>query len=168
MNNIMTNLDAKLLGLITRSGSVELIDAELYNVGDKEYLYTKDDNLYLYARNLRKINGEEGKSVKTLIQRRKNRLHLIREERQRIARKLSGLDAVLEEILLMHMDWNNGKIGQNVISDQIVFYQVGEDTANEFFVGTKEGKRYIRVYWPEVKEEDIYEVERFEGKYLGK
>jgi len=97
------------------------------------------------------------------------------EEILESARKHSGGDPIVEEILVWHMQYlGSAKPSEPSVKDGIKFWAVGHNASHSFSAGVKDGQRYRSAFgeegWDEVDDtpihkESIRRVESFDGYY---
>ena len=79
---------------------------------------------------------------------------------------------VIAEVQKMHKEFvgKHAYRARVVEHEGVTFYSVGQNASHDFFIGTKEGKRFILsvANWEDgSSEEHSYEVDSWNGKYLG-
>lgn len=123
------------------------ISGDTFGRGDEEYILIKGTD---GSRSIRQLSTEGSpvvenpeaekimKEIEVLLRANEE----ITNARKVYAKELAKGDSILEDILLWHMDFTNGRV--EVPSDEkgIKFYQVGRNASHAFYAGTKDGKKY--------------------------
>lgn len=145
----------------------------LFYIDDHEYAAdTAGGELVVYDCETRDLVKDEKivASIKTKLEEDQHISHA----RGEVAVILSDNNPVLAEILRMHLEYSNGKIGHPFTKDGIDFYEVGHNATHHFYLGIKDGKVYkLSTYYdydPEthehISEEHVREVSGDLG-YIG-
>src|SRR3989339_405386 len=133
----------------SRTATGEDIVGTLYSLENKEYVLTDGPEGRLVI--FHDIgNGEfpvvvDQNIIEQVLQMdRKD--HSIFEARKAYAKEMANGDLVLEEVLIGHMDFNNGHISKPEVQEGINFYQLGRNASHDFYAGTKDGKKYVYTF----------------------
>jgi hypothetical protein len=106
---------------------------------------------------VRDSNGElvrcDDSNVRSSIEKLESEEKKVLEARDQLAKDYAEGDPILQEILRIHLEFNDGQI-RPLVHEGILFFQVGRNASHEFYVGLKDGKRFVLSSWGE---EDIDE-----------
>lgn len=84
-------------------------------------------------------------SVLTEVQAWMDEDGVIEQAREQLAVMEAGGNQLLKEILEMSIAYNNGHLEEPILDKDtgVSFYSVGRNASNEFYVGEKDGQRYV-------------------------
>jgi hypothetical protein len=92
------------------------------------------------------------------------------DARARLAIRYSEGNPILERILWIHLEFNEGRINPHP-HEGVLFFSVGRNASHEFSVGVKDGKCYVHSIGESCREgeweEDVREVAADNWGYVG-
>ena len=168
-----------LFGPVFEVGGIDYLQPEDEYEDENTEDETEEESLEEFNEKLKKYKGPpfelESKKIvtdRTIIEKIRDEIEkneAIKEARVIRAEELSQGDGLLERVLLDNMYYKNGDADSDpLILEGINFYQVGRNASHEFYMGTKDGKKYICNIEPgETDKVYMEEVENWEGRYYG-
>ncbi len=142
-----------------------------YMVDGHEIFVDDDCQMFFDPHGLQPVHDEALVNMVTAQMLKDMNVHVAR---MKLAEKQSDGNDILAEALRWHLAFTGGAV-QPLEKDGITFYQVGRNASHEFFVGFKDGQRYVLSVccdWDEdlqeaVLEENVRAVDTWDNCYLG-
>lgn len=154
------------------------IGGELYTLDGFDYVVAEDGNTYLYDREKSVLLLVTDESIKSKIEAMCKEDVEVSNARCDVADVLGGDSEILKGIIRLHLEYTGGSVDP-VEKQGVTFYQVGRNASHEFYIGVKDGKKYVYTIGEDYTyfdaddpsndkigyKEDVYEVEKW--GYLG-
>jgi len=118
------------------SGDGSRVHGDMYCFDGKEYIQSEEG---VYDSESRVFISDA--TVKESIAKLEAEDKKINQSRDWIAKQYSEGDSTLEMILRAHLEFEGGKI-HPYSHEGILFFQVGQNSSHQFYVGTRDGKTY--------------------------